>query len=322
MSAPTLPPTTAAPRFSGWRVVIVLATAQACGLGLLMAFGIMVDPVATEFGISKATVGSGMSIFIFAMATVGVAIGPVVDRGPVRALMLGGVLTMLTGFALLAQATAGWQLAAALVLAALGIAAYGPLPVNGIIVNWFLEKRGTALAIAAAGPAVAGFGIPPLTAWLVAQGGWRSAVVVLGAGAAAIALPVIAVGVIRRPEDVGQHPDGREPSPQAAGATELDVEVPLSHWLRNRDVWRMGLGFGVLFCIPIGTLIFLVPFMSEQGIAPQYAAYALSLQAVAAALTGHWACAPVPLPNAPARRCASSDSDRNRLASGNSVRDR
>lgn len=266
--------------FLGWRVIIVLSIAQGCGLGLLQIYGPFVNPLMGAFHLSAAAVGGGMSIFVVTLTGIGPLLGRFVDRGIVRALMVTGVLVMLAGILIIASADAPWQLAVGMAVASLGLAMFGPIPANVTATHWFTLRRGTAIAVVAAGAAVAGFGLPPLAAWLIDSYGWRTALAAIGTGAAIIALPTLLLGLIPRPEDVGQTPDGL---PASAAVTAFDgspLVDPAPRWLATRDFWLLSVGMSLIFAVPVGLGLYLVPLLVEQGVAAPQAALALSVAAV------------------------------------------
>jgi len=113
---------------------------------------------------------------------------------------------------------------------------------NGIITNWFIQRRATALAIVAVGLAVGGLWIPPVTAWLMQQGtianDWRFALQVLSYILGSIAFVAILLGVTRTPEDIDQHPDGD--SANAVTAEDIEPEKADADFkaaVRTRDIW-------------------------------------------------------------------------------------
>jgi len=265
--------------FSGWRVIAVLSLAQACGIGLLQAYSPFVQPVMQAFDLSATAVGSGMSIFILMLTGAGPVIGRFVDKGLVRLLMPTGVLVMLGGVLLMANAASGWHLAVGMAMASLGIALFGPIPANVTVTHWFLQRRGTALAVVAAGGAVAGFGLPPLAAWLIEVQGWRTALTTIAVTAAAIALPALLAGLVARPDRLGQARDGALPT--AGAEPVVESTDGLSEWLVSRDFWLLALGMALVFAVPVGIGLYLVPFLVEQGEPAPRAALVLSVAAVA-----------------------------------------
>jgi predicted MFS family arabinose efflux permease len=147
------------------------------------------------------------------------------------------------------------------------------------VTHWFLLRRGTALAVVAAGGAVAGFGLPPLAAWLIEVQGWRTALTTIAATAAVIALPALLAGLVARPDRLGQTRDGV----LATADVEPVVESAdgLAQWLASRDFWLLALGMALVFAVPVGIGLYLVPFLVEQGEPAPRAALVLSVAAVA-----------------------------------------
>ena len=80
-----------------------------------------------------------------------------------------------------------------------------------LVVNWFSQRRATALGISQMGASFGGMVLGPLAAVLFADHGWRN--VYLGFGIATLALaPVLAWLTVGRPEEHGERPYGFEPS--------------------------------------------------------------------------------------------------------------
>jgi MFS family permease len=283
--APAAPaPIGEVPRFDGWRIVALAALSQGLALPLLGAYGLVATPLIEEFGASTTQLGLGMSLAIFATALASPLLGVALDRGPLRAIMLGGVALMLLSVAALSRGTALWQLAAGLAFATVGMSMYGMLPVQVILVNWFVLRRGSALSFAWVGTSLAAFVVPPATAGLIESLGWRNALLALAAGSAALAAPAIA-RLVKRPEEVGQTPDGIPiaPSPSgpvgergaAARAASGTSEVDLA---RDRNFWLIAVGVGLALSVSVATL-FLVRHLETLGIARTQAALVPSAMA-------------------------------------------
>jgi len=290
-----------AARFDGWRIVALAALSQGLALPLLGAFGLVATPLIEEFGASTTQLGLGMSLAIFATALAGPPLGVALDRGPLRVLMLCGVALMLLSVAALSRATALWQLAVCLSFATVGMSMYGMLPVQVILVNWFVLRRGTALSFAYVGTSVAALVVPLATAWLIEGLGWRDALVALAASAAALAAPAIA-RLVKRPAELGQTPDGipdsrSEPASEARSegaaraesskangvttASEARSEAQPSEgtgWLRDRNFWLIAVGIGLALSVSVATL-FLVRHLETLGIARTQAALVPSAMA-------------------------------------------
>jgi sugar phosphate permease len=280
-----MPESAAPPRFDGARMIVVAALVQAAANPLLGAYGVLQTPLIAEFDTDAARLGLGMSLAVLALALSAPPIGLLADRGPLRLVMLAGVGVMLAAMLGLARSTALWQLALCLPLATVGLGMYGMLPAQAMLVNWFVLRRGLALGRASVGSSVGALVVPVATAWLSEAFGWRRALVVLAATAAALAAPAIALFVVKRPEEVGQTPDGlpaeprpRPDAPAGAAQSEGGARAEPARWLRDPSFWAIGVGVGLALSVSVATL-FLVRHLEKSGLARTEAALVPSLMA-------------------------------------------
>jgi MFS family permease len=113
-----------------------------------------------------------------------------------------------------------------------------------VVTNWFLRRRGTALAVLTLLGGLASPIFLPLSGLLVSHLGWQTAFIVLGLVHVAIALPLHGFLLRCCPEDLGLSPDGKHavpvsPSHPLAGVTLLQA-------LRRPTFWTLTTfsGFG------------------------------------------------------------------------------
>ncbi len=261
--------------FLGWRIVGVGFVANllntSCTFG---AFGIFVIPLAEEFGASRAAITSAPGVAMLLSAPLGLLIGRWVDRGPVRLMMVCGLLLCVAGLLLLARAAELWWIGALFCTLVFGGANLcGPLPAMALLGKWFARRRGIAIGLAVAGSTIATAAAPYAVARLVSSIGWRGAVDVLALTALVIGLPTFALLVVRSPEEVGQHPDGAsEPPPEVAGGAMADR---VSIFLRERNFYLWAFGFALLFTSPIVNATFFIPFAQDLGLTREQAALPL-----------------------------------------------
>lgn len=277
---------TTANSFSGWRVCFSLALVCSLGMALTNAFGVILEPVAADFGMDIATVGIGMSIFMLSVGLTAPIMGKLADKGPIKPVMLIGVVMMVAGIAIMTRVESGGLLALGMLITSVGIVIHGMVPSNGIITNWFIQRRATALAIVAVGLAVGGLWIPPVTAWLMQQGDiandWRFALQILSYILGGIAFVAILFGVTRTPEDIDQHPDGDS----ANAVTEEDIDpekadAAFKAAVRTRDIWFMAISYGVITMVSLANGTYIVPFLESNGASKLDASYAISAIAMA-----------------------------------------
>ena len=217
-------------------------------------FGVLVVPIDATFHWGRASISGAYTLGLIIAGLLGVPIGHLVDRWGARLLMSSG--SALGGLALfgLARVDALWQFYL-LWSGGMGLAmALTLYPVTfTVVANWFVRKRGKALAILTL---VGGLSSPiciPLAGALVAHIGWRGTLVVLALAQLGIALPLHAFLLRRHPEDLGLSPDGEPALPEQATLSEA-LRRPV-FWVLTASLSLVMLGSMVVFVHQVAFLI-------------------------------------------------------------------
>ncbi len=263
-------------RFRGWLIVAVGFVAQFLALGCTIAvYGLFIPVLTEQFGATFLTANLGLSFIGVVMALAGAFIGPLLDRGSIRAVMTIGALLNAGAFAAMALATELWQLAILFgVVVALGTAMLGPLASNTVIAKWFARRRGRAIGIASMGPPTGGFLLSPIVGMLIADHGYQTALltfVVLHL----LIVPFIWVVIRNNPADLGQLPDGEAPAPESPAApagrawTTRDV-------LRARNFWVIAIALGMVGAVAGAFNANVIPFANDLGYGLQEASLLIS----------------------------------------------
>jgi cyanate permease len=108
---------------------------------------------------------------------------------------------------------------------------------------------------------------------------WRGALVWLAAGAAVIAVPAIALLAVRRPEDVGQHPDGNAALASLSAQETSTSAISFRSLSSNPNFWLIGIGIGLALCVPVASGVFFVRHLEELGIPRTQSALVVSVMA-------------------------------------------
>jgi len=138
-------------------------------------FGVLVVPLDATFHWGRASISLAYALGLLLAGVLGVPIGSLVDRRGARLLMSSG--SVLAGLALFGLARMDGVFQFYLLWSGgLGLAmALSLYPVTfTVVANWFVRKRGTALAILTL---LGGLSAPiciPLSGALVAHVGWRN----------------------------------------------------------------------------------------------------------------------------------------------------
>lgn len=271
----------------------VVASAFACQ-ALALGLGAGVYPVfmaflEADYGISRAQSSLGLPILFISGALVSPLIGAQVDRGSPRVIMCLGAVVMGMGLALLSlvQSLAVLVVVWAM-LVGVGHAMLGILPATSVVNNWFEVRRSTMVAVAATG-ITAGMAVGPL----VAQGlidllGWRQALLGLAAICVSLAVPIILLGIVKRPQDAGLEVDGvsssvelpsSEPIKEQADQS-VNTKVPV---FSDRRFWLMAGTFAIMGGLALAFTTHVVGWAEETGFERRAAVMLLSIAAVSAA---------------------------------------
>ncbi|HLQ62918.1 MAG TPA: MFS transporter [Candidatus Acidoferrales bacterium] len=247
--------------FYGWILVVALGLTTIVSYGTTQyLFGVLVVPIHQELGWSRAAISGAYSTSIVLAGLLGFPVGRLADRRGARGLMsLGSLLGAGCLFGL-SQARELWQFYL-LWAGGLGLAmALTLYPVTFIVVtNWFVRRRGTAMALLTV---LGGISSPiyiPVAGLLVARAGWRETLVVMAFTQLLLALPLHALVLRRHPEDVGLHPDGLPAPVTSAGpGAGLSLRESLrrpAFWLVTLAVGLSGMGVSVVHAHQVAYMI-------------------------------------------------------------------
>ncbi len=252
------------PAFLGWRMVTVAFFVDFIAVGFFFySYGVFFKAIAAEFGDSRLGVAIGITLTQAVGALLAPFIGRALDRYPLKKIIAAGAVSMGTGFLALGFVETALQFYLVLsIFIGFGAGAMGQLATSKLVSNWFVLKRGTALGIAATGISVSGVVMPAISAWIIASFGWRTGFATYGVITLMVVVPVVLRYVVSRPEEVGLLPDGE---------TELGSLPPPKPPLKTREFlsepkfWILVATIGLLFCIQSGTLIHMVPQLTDRG---------------------------------------------------------
>ena len=156
--------------------------------GVVYSFGAFFGPIAAEFGANRSATSAIFSITSCISFLLGPFTGHLADRfGPRRVATVGAIAI---GVGLVATSRIDHIWAAYITYGGgVGIAiACCYVPLIAAVSGWFLERRNTALGIAASGIGVGTLATAPIAAELIRRFGWREAYVVMAVAATLLLL--------------------------------------------------------------------------------------------------------------------------------------
>jgi MFS family permease len=273
-----------APVFHGWRIVAVAFFVDFIAVGFFFySYGVFFKALAEEFGGARLDVSVGLTLVNVVGGLLAPFIGKALDRHPIRRVIAAGTLSMSLGFVLLSTIGARWQFYLILsTLIGFGLNSMGGLATAKLVANWFDRRRGMALGVATMGISLSGVAMPLISAWLIAEVGWRGGFLIFGAFTFLFVLPVVLRFVVSSPEELGLAPDGDPLPPE--GAPPPRRQLATATLLRDWKFWMITLCVGLLFCVMGATLTHMVPRVTDMGYTLLQAAPVLSFGAAAGVL--------------------------------------
>lgn len=272
--------------FYGWLIVLIGAlTVFSSGPGQSYLFSVFIDPIIEDTGLTRTTVSALYAVGTILSASMVFIISGIADRkGPRWTLTL---IAFLFGLACFSMALANGWLLIAIALAALRGLGQGALPINStlLIAQWFVQRRGRAMAIAGLGAPIATATLPPLSRVLIEQVGWHGAYLVFGLFIWIVLIPLTLIVVRNQPEDVGMYPDGaRQPpageSPRHAGR---NVGPSRREVLGSKLFWLLALPIAIPSLVDTALIFHQADLFADRGLNADVAAAVFLPFAIASA---------------------------------------
>lgn len=271
--------------YYGWVLVLALAATETTSFGVLYyAFTVFIAPMQAELGWSRAALTGAFSLSQLLNGLAGVPAGRWLDRHGPRALMTVGscIATVLV----LAWSRIDNLGLFYLLWAAIGVTGAMVLyePAFVVVANWFVKKRSRALTVLTFLAGFASVIYIPLSGWLVEAQGWRTALITLAVILAAGTIPIHALLLRRRPEDLGLRPDGVRGSrfgvgddaldrePRTPNAEPLERSVPVREALHGPIFRWLAAAFFLNAIGQIALIVHLVPYLTGRGYGAGFAA--------------------------------------------------
>ena len=252
--------------FRGWWIVLWCTIARALTApGQTIGVSAFTDHLIDGLGITRSTLSTAYLVGTLTGAIALPAIGRWVDRVGIRhAMTVVGI-----AFAAVVAYTGTVQNILMLGVAFIGLRMLGQgsltlIAATGVAV-WFERRRGFALALSAT-VSIGLLSLAPLTFGATIDAvGWRWAWVVLGIGVAVIVVPMARFGLVDRPEDIGQLPDGDPPDNDNAGVLGR-LSMTVAQALRTPAFWTLGALTAMMSMTITGLTFHNTDMLAEQGL--------------------------------------------------------
>ncbi len=244
--------------FYGWWIVVISTIALIVNNGLAVGgLPVFYKPMLSDLiargvttpALAPKIVGNAATMTFLVAGVLSPLTGILIRRLNLRILMTIGCFLLGGGLVLYSRATLPRDIYLAHFLLGSSLACAG-VAINAVLVsNWFRRLRGTAIGIAMTGTSLGGALIPLIATPLIANYGWRTALLYVSGLVWLVLLPAIWLFMRVRPEDKGLQPDGDTIAahPSEAESSRVLPGLTLPQALRTPVFWMLGCAAALLF---------------------------------------------------------------------------
>lgn len=176
------------------RLVVWLSLAQLITWGsVFYTFALLLEPVERELGLTRAQSSLAFSLALLAEGLFAYPVGRWIDRGHERAVMTGGSLLIAAMLAFHSQIRSAEAFYASWLLLGAALAATLYTPVFAVVTRRYPQDFRRAIITLTFLGGLASSVFIPVSAWLIAAWGWRTALLVLAAVHLLVCVPLHAI---------------------------------------------------------------------------------------------------------------------------------
>lgn len=265
--------------YHGWKIAGALAVTETISWGILYyAFSVFLVPMQEDLGWSLAVLTGAFSLALLCSGLCAPLVGRWIDRRGPRLLMTAG--SILGVACVLAWSQVDSVAMYYLSWAGIGIAMSATLydPAFTTITRWFERDRGRAILVVTIAGGFASTIFLPLSSFLDERFEWRTALVLLAGLLAVSTIPLHALVLRSRPEELGLRIDGATAELDSSPRRSLnDSSMSLGIVLRDPSFWKLATAFVLQTFAMVAVAIILIPYLVDRGDDPAFAAAATGL---------------------------------------------
>ena len=228
--------------FYGWIIVVVgIFIAFSSGPGQSFVFSVFIDSMIAETGFSRSAISTLYLLSTSISAVMVAIVSRFADKWGARSNLI--LIGIVFGISCFSMALSSGIIAFYLSFAALRALGQGSLTINAtLLVNqWFVEKRGRAIAIMGLGFPLSNAILPYLSRVLIDSFGWREAYGILGILVMILIVPPAFFLLRNYPEDLGLFPDGSDSSPEIEKKNNNQRVAQERRVLTSKNFWLLAL---------------------------------------------------------------------------------
>jgi MFS family permease len=264
---------------ASWRALAGSGVLAMFGVSALYGstFGLFMLPLQQSLGWSRGEIAFALTLATLFTPLVAPLTGWVVDKVPLRPLILAGVVLQSLNFAAFSMMEGSVWVYYGLCLALMVTAAGASLlSLAKLVQGWFDRSLGRALGLLFACGGVGGILHPLWTQAVISQFGWRQAFMVM-AGLSLLMCGVAALLFLRERDPAARRGESAGPNAHPSGSAGSQGPGSMAAFLRDAIWWKLAL-FNMLFALGVGAIfIHFAALLQDRGATPGQAALAMSL---------------------------------------------
>lgn len=273
--------------FFGWRMVAFASvTGAMTGPGQTIGVSVFIDHFIADLGISRSAVSTAYLVGTLGAALLLPLIGNRIDRIGVRRAMT--MIAIVFGIALVGMAGVNGLVALAVGFFAIRLFGQGSLTLASTlaVTHWFDRQRGLALGIAATAMSILMSLVPVILNVVIEAYSWRTAWIVAAVLVWVIVIPIAQWGLVDRPSDVGQYPDGVAPVTDDATAVALAPSATHEEAIRTSRFWIVAIASATVGLLSTALNFHQISMLGDAGLSATEAAAMFLPQVIGAAIAG------------------------------------
>ena len=273
--------------FSGWRILALASiTAALTGPGQTIGVSVFVDHLIADLGISRSHLATAYLVGTLVAALGLPSVGRRIDKAGVRRAMT--IIGFAFGAALIAMAGVQGIVALTIGFFAIRFTGQGSLSLVSTVavMHWFDRKRGTALGIFSTASAVMMSLVPVGLNLVIEAYSWRVAWIASGFVIWIVVVPIARFGMINYPNDVGQRPDGVEPTHDTEHKASVPESMDRSEALHTARFWIVVAATSTVGLLSTALNFHQISMLRDAGLTTTEAAVMFLPQVIGAAVAG------------------------------------
>lgn len=221
--------------FFGWWIVVLGFMLMAVSFSIIMScHSLFILPVTKALGMERGEFTLTFTLVGLSAAASSAWVGRILSRSRhlKRSLTLFILLAGLA-FASFSFARSTWQFYAIAILLGPGFVGSSNLAGSLLVNHWFIDRRGFALGLVAAGSGIGTALLSPVITAVISGWGWQAGYWVSGGLILMVCLPLAWRFAVRSPEEMGLSPLVKRPSDPAASAKTVEAAGSVSTELQT-----------------------------------------------------------------------------------------